>query len=70
MHQVPRPPAARYVAKNEAAAQIGVKPRALLAIIESDPAIRTCRLGARQLLHVAAEDVANIAARLAAGGAR
>lgn len=60
-----KPPASRWERLAAAAQRVGVSPRVLLRTIESGRAdIRTQRLGARSLVHVAANDVDEFAARL------
>lgn len=70
MSQMPMPPITRWERHTQAAARCGIPPRAFLEIVMHDPMVRVQRLGKRQLLHVASNDVDGLAARMQSGGVR
>jgi hypothetical protein len=70
MIQAPQPPVTRWERHTAAAARCGIPPRAFLDLVNHDPLLRVQRLGKRQLLHVAANDVDALAVRLQHGGVR
>jgi len=65
--RVPKPPVNRWERAGVAAQRIGIPPRLLLSQIEAGLAdVRCARLGRRGLVHLAANDVDQLASRLGA----
>lgn len=64
---IPKPPVTRWERCAQAAARVGIPKSLLLSQIDAGLAdIRCARLGRRGLVHLAANDVDQLASRLAA----